>query len=149
MGIRVLEAGLYTTVQDAGRSGYRRWGIGRGGALDGLAASLLNILLGNPPEAALLEMHFPAPRLRFEQAAVIAIGGADFDPTLDGRPLANWQRHAVQPGQQLAFRQPRRGRWAYLGRRRRPAYAPLAGQRQHEPFCRAGGASWAATARRR
>jgi biotin-dependent carboxylase-like uncharacterized protein len=114
MGIRVLEAGLYTTVQDAGRSGQRRWGIGRSGALDGLAASLLNILLGNPLEAALLEMHFPGPRLRFEQATVMAIGGADFAPTLDGRPLANWQRHVVQPGQELAFRQPRRGRWAYL-----------------------------------
>ncbi len=114
MGIRVLEAGLYTTVQDTGRSGQRRWGIGRGGALDGLAASLLNLLLGNPPEAALLEMHFPAPRLRFEQATVMAIGGADFAPTLDGRPLANWQRYAVQPGQELAFRQPGRGRWAYL-----------------------------------
>ncbi len=114
MGIRVLEAGLYTTVQDAGRMGQRRWGIGRGGALDGLAASLLNLLLGNPPEAALLEMHFPAPRLRFGQATVMAVGGADFGPTLDGRPLAHWQRHAVQPGQELAFRQPRRGRWAYL-----------------------------------
>lgn len=114
MGIRVLEAGLYTTVQDAGRTGQRRWGIGCGGTLDWLAASLLNILLGNPPEATVLEMHFPGPRLHFTQAAVIAIGGADFCPVLDGRPLATWQRYAVQPGQTLVFRQPRYGRWAYL-----------------------------------
>ncbi|MGQ9896103.1 MAG: biotin-dependent carboxyltransferase family protein [Acidobacteriota bacterium] len=114
MGIQVLEAGLYTTVQDAGRIGQRRWGISRGGALDRLAASLLNLLLGNPPEAAVLEMHFPGPRLYFEQATVLAIGGADFAPALDGQPLANWKRYAAQPGQELVFRQLRRGRWAYL-----------------------------------
>ncbi|MFQ3590445.1 MAG: biotin-dependent carboxyltransferase family protein [Chloracidobacterium sp.] len=114
MSLRVVEAGFYATVQDTGRAGFQRLGIHRSGVLDWLAPALLNTLLGNPLRAAVVEMHFPAPRLRFEQAAVLAIGGADFCPMLDGRPLANWRQYRAEPGQTLTFREPRRGRWAYL-----------------------------------
>ncbi len=114
MSLEVLEAGCCTSVQDLGRPGRRRFGITPGGVLDVPAAAIANILVGNRPEAPLLEMHFPPPRLRFRQATAIALGGADFSPLLDGRPLANWRRYTVQPGQILHFGRLRYGRWAYL-----------------------------------
>ncbi|MDW8216745.1 MAG: biotin-dependent carboxyltransferase family protein [Acidobacteriota bacterium] len=109
-----MEAGLYASVQDAGRPGLRRLGVAPGGVLDYPAAAIANLLVGNAPESPVLEIHFPAPRLRFAQETFIALGGADFSPTLDGRPLANWRRHRVRSGQQLSFGKPRYGRWAYL-----------------------------------
>lgn len=114
MSVDVLEAGCYASVQDAGRPGFRRLGVPPGGVLDAPAAVVANLLAGNAPETPLLEMHFPAPRLRFAQATVIALSGADFSPLLDGRPLADWRRHDVKSGQTLCFTRPRYGRWAYL-----------------------------------
>ncbi len=114
VSIEVLEAGAYASVQDAGRPGWRRLGIAPGGFLDGLAAAIANLLAGNAPNAPALEMHFPAPRLRFAQATSFALGGADFSPALDGRPLSNWRRYRAPAGQTLSFHGPRYGRWAYL-----------------------------------
>ena len=38
MGLIVIDPGLSTTVQDAGRTGYREWGVPPGGAFDRRAA---------------------------------------------------------------------------------------------------------------
>ena len=44
----VLEQGTpFCSVQDGGRPGLRHLGIGRAGALDGLALALANRLVGN------------------------------------------------------------------------------------------------------
>lgn len=48
----ILRAGIYTTVQDLGREGFRRLGISTGGALDQPALKIANLLVGNAPEAA-------------------------------------------------------------------------------------------------
>lgn len=52
----ILRAGIYTTVQDLGREGFRRTGISTGGALDQPALKIANLLVGNAPEAAGLEI---------------------------------------------------------------------------------------------
>lgn len=50
----VVRAGALTTVQDLGRPGHAHLGVPRSGALDGPAAALVNRLVGNAPEAAVL-----------------------------------------------------------------------------------------------
>ncbi|MGI9161112.1 MAG: KipI antagonist, partial [Saprospiraceae bacterium] len=90
MSLRVLKAGLLDTVQDLGRFGHTHLGIHRAGAADGVAAQISNILIGNAPGAAVLEMHFPAPTLQFEQDTLFALGGADFDARLDGVEIPVW-----------------------------------------------------------
>src|SRR5690606_13656132 len=47
--LAVLEAGLLDLVVDAGRLRAGRFGLARGGALDGPAARLANLLVGNDP----------------------------------------------------------------------------------------------------
>lgn len=53
---RVLEPGPFTTVQDSGRIGYRRFGVPLSGALDLDSLSLANSRLGNPPDSPALEV---------------------------------------------------------------------------------------------
>jgi biotin-dependent carboxylase-like uncharacterized protein len=53
--LEVLAAGALTTVQDRGRVGWAHLGVPRAGALDAPAAALANRLVGNPPDAAVLE----------------------------------------------------------------------------------------------
>jgi 5-oxoprolinase (ATP-hydrolysing) subunit C len=72
----VLSPGLLTTVQDAGRFGWRHLGVAQCGALDGAAAMLANHLVGNDPGEAVLELTLQGPVLRFERAVRLAICGA-------------------------------------------------------------------------
>jgi biotin-dependent carboxylase-like uncharacterized protein len=84
--ITVRKAGPLTTVQDLGRPGYAHLGVPRSGALDQPALRLANRLVGNEPSAAGLETTLMGCRIRFEQAATIAVTGATCIVKIDGRP---------------------------------------------------------------
>jgi len=97
--MEVIEPGTQTTVQDApGRLGYWAVGVPPSGPFDGLAFAQANQLVGNTPAAAGLEFTIAGATLRFHQAAVIALTGADLQATLDGEPAARWQPLPVIAG---------------------------------------------------
>jgi biotin-dependent carboxylase-like uncharacterized protein len=73
--IEVLEPGLFTTVQDLGREGWTHLGISPCGAADPLALRIGNWLVGNPLNAAALEMTLTGGRFRFLRSAVVSITG--------------------------------------------------------------------------
>src|SRR5258708_5147520 len=114
MSILIEKAGLLATVQDLGRTGYRRFGINPNGVMDTAAARLINILLGNDEGEAVLEMHFPAPKIVFETDTVFALGGGDFAPKLDGDHIENWQCCFAEKGSSLVFSEKLLGNRAYL-----------------------------------
>jgi len=76
MTIEVLSPGTLTTVQDLGRSGWRHLGVALSGALDPLAATIANRLVGNPDNAALLEVTLHGPTLRLRRPMQVALCGA-------------------------------------------------------------------------
>ena len=53
--VRVVTAGVATTLQDRGRPGYADLGVPGSGAVDRASADLVNRLVGNPLDAAVLE----------------------------------------------------------------------------------------------
>ncbi|MEV6305781.1 biotin-dependent carboxyltransferase family protein [Actinoplanes sp. NPDC051861] len=85
--ITVLRAGPLTTVQDLGRPGFAHLGVPRSGALDAPALRRANQLVGNTPEAAGLETTLMGCRLRFEEAARVAVTGATTVIKVDGVPV--------------------------------------------------------------
>src|SRR4051794_18632476 len=101
MSVLFEKAGILTTVQDAGRIGSRALGINLNGPMDTAVARIANILVGNDEHAAVLEMHFPAPVLRFNNEALVAVCGADFGCTIDGRQAVNWSSRHVELGQTI------------------------------------------------
>jgi antagonist of KipI len=114
MSITLLSNGILTTVQDLGRHGARRYGINPGGAMDPKAVRLINILLGNSESEAVIEMHFPAPQIRFDDDAVFALGGADFGAVLNGAAAENWHPHFAEKGSVLNFANKKLGARCYL-----------------------------------
>lgn len=84
----VVRAGALTTVQDLGRPGHAHLGVPRSGALDGPAAALVNRLVGNGPEAAVLETTLNGCAVRPRSTVTVAVGGAPCRVTVDGRPVA-------------------------------------------------------------
>lgn len=53
--LKVIDPGLFASIQDAGRFGFRRFGVPWSGVLNPEAAQLANALAGNPHDLAVLE----------------------------------------------------------------------------------------------
>jgi urea carboxylase len=125
--IDVLQGGTMTTLQDyPGRRGHWDVGVPPSGPFDNYSFRLGNRLLGNPGDAAGLEITLQGPVLRFSEATRIVLTGAPIDATLQGEPLPLWQEVVVAPGQTLNLgRINSRGARSYLcveGGLRCPAY---------------------------
>ena len=99
--IEILHPGLLASVQDLGRPGHRRSGINPGGALNTLALSTANLLVGNAAGDAGLEITMGACELRFTTDTRIALSGDDFGARLDGKPVAPYWSVPVIAGQTL------------------------------------------------
>lgn len=98
----VLEAGTQSMIQDyPGRLGYWDVGVPPSGPMDMLAFRLANRILGNPDDAAGLEMAINGPSLRFNFATRIVLTGAAMKADLNGLAVAFWQVIPVSAGDVL------------------------------------------------
>ena len=112
--IQVSMPGLLTTVQDLGRPGWQRYGVTPGGAVDAHALRLANLLVGNTEGAAGLEVTLAGPTLRIAEEALIAVCGADFETTIEDRPVPAWRPVWVKAGAELLIGAARSGCRCYL-----------------------------------
>ncbi len=114
MSLLIQKEGILTTIQDAGRFGYRSYGINPNGVMDRTAAQLINILLENDENEAVLEMHFPAGEIVFQKGCLFALGGADFGAKLGDSKIENWRIYRGRKGSSLRFTEKEFGSRAYL-----------------------------------
>ena len=121
--IEILSATALASVQDLGRRGSLRYGVGTAGAMDPLALTVANLLLGNDENAAAIEIPVFPFQVRFSADCAFALTGADCTARLDGQPLLPWWAHQARKGQELALGLPQAGN----GPRASRAYLALAG----------------------
>ncbi len=114
MPVKVISAGILTTIQDLGRPGYYHLGIPMGGAMDRFAMCAANALVGNPEGAAGLEVVFMGPELEFTEDATVAVCGADLPPKVNGDPREGWTAFDVKAGDVLSFDFLRSGARGYI-----------------------------------
>ena len=118
--VRVIRAGLLTTIQDLGRPGFRQFGVPSGGAMDRFSHELANRLVGNSPSAATLEMTLSGDELEFTGKTLIAITGGDFSPVNTNNaesesPGVPLNRPVTVPaGTRIRFQTARRGCRCYM-----------------------------------
>jgi antagonist of KipI len=114
MSLKIIKAGILDTIQDMGRNGHQHLGINPTGAMDKYAMQVTNILVGNNPGEAVIEMHFPASVFMFTQPALIALGGADFSASINGEQVPNLHAIIVGKNDVLQFHKPIYGARTYL-----------------------------------
>lgn len=112
--IEIVHAAALASVQDHGRFGHYKDGLGQAGAMDRVALALGNALLGNQTDAAAIEVPMFPFSVRFEEPLSIAVTGADCAPELDGMLLPPDWAFDVQPGQTLRLGPTKSGCRAYL-----------------------------------
>jgi len=103
MTLEILEPGLSTTVQDRGRFGHYNVGIPQGGSMDQLSAEIVNALVGNSLEEAVLECTYLGPKFRTSEPAVIAVGGAPVDVKVNGAAAPQWEAIELAAGDEVSF----------------------------------------------
>lgn len=96
--LSVVDPGPLTTVQDRGRPGWAHLGVPRAGAVDRPAADLANRLVGNAPEAAVLETTLGGVTVRVSAAMAVSVTGAPASVEVDGRAVAFGEPVAVPAG---------------------------------------------------
>lgn len=112
--IEVLHPGLYTSIQDGGRIGFRKFGVPVSGAMDLYASRTANLVLRNDEGDAVLEITQMGPKLKFTAPTKIAVSGADLSPQLNGKPICNNEVVKVEAGDELGFGKRQLGCRAYL-----------------------------------
>ncbi|MFF3761792.1 biotin-dependent carboxyltransferase family protein [Streptomyces sp. NPDC002185] len=125
----VVRAGALTTVQDLGRTGHAHLGVPRSGVLDPAAARLVNRLVGNAEDAAVLETTVDGCALRPRCAVTVAVGGAPCPVRVDGRPAAWGTAVRVGAGSVLEVGPAVRGLRSYVALGGGVAVAPVLGSR--------------------
>ena len=114
MAIKIIKKGIADTIQDIGRYGYQHLGIQANGFLDYQSARLANYILGNPVNAPIFEIHFPASSFCFTRNYTICISGANFVPVLNEKSIAINTPIEVKQNDILQFLKPLEGRVAYI-----------------------------------
>ena len=114
MGIRILKGGMFTTVQDLGRTGYQSQGFPVAGVMDVRSFKIANLLLDNPENEAVLEFTLIGPTLEFTSATIIAITGGDFQPEINGEPAPMYTALYMNKGDILKFSSARTGSRGYI-----------------------------------
>jgi antagonist of KipI len=125
--IRVLQPGLFTTVQDLGREGFGPMGVSPSGAADAVSLRVGNLLVGNFSGAAALEMTLLGGTFLFPEGGTVALAGSDFGATLDGVVVEGWSAIEVRSGQTLQVGATRSGARCYLCVRGGIAVEPFLG----------------------
>jgi len=122
--ITVLRPGLLMSVQDRGRHGHQHVGLCPGGAMDVVSLTIANSLVGNPVDAAAIEITLLGPDLEFEHDTLVALAGGDFEASIPGnRPVL------LPAGSRLSVTRALRGARAYLAVAGGIAVAPVLGSR--------------------
>ena len=114
MSMIVLKPGMLSTFQDLGRFGQQHLGVSVAGAMDQRAHRLANVLVGNDPALATLEITLTGPTLRFTKPCCLALCGADLSATLNGQPLVLNRPIVVRAKDELSFGVRQHGTRAYL-----------------------------------
>src|SRR5206468_11054710 len=73
VAVTVIKPGMLTTVQDLGRWGFQARGVPVAGPMDPVSHRVANALVGNPRDAALLELTLLGPELAFEDERIVAV----------------------------------------------------------------------------
>lgn len=110
----VIKPGILTTFQDMGRTGFQRFGVPVSGAMDRYALQIANILVGNPRNAACLEVTLIGPELEACTPITVAITGADLETKVNGNVKQMWTSFRMNKGDRLTFGKQRSGVRAYI-----------------------------------
>ena len=113
--LEVLDVSGLVTLQDSGRHGWQSYGVPVSGPMDWFAHRAANSLLGNSPDAVVIEIGLGEAQFRAKRDCVIAVTGAGFEVANYVWTFPLWTSFYVRAGWRVQVKKISGGNWAYLG----------------------------------
>src|SRR6185503_4713723 len=114
MSLEVIEVGGLATIQDSGRTGWRRFGVPCSGPMDAFAFRAANALAGNTPNDAVIEIGWGDITFRALHDCVIAVAGVGYALSVYIWDFPLWSSYYVRAGWTIRLNKLNSGMWAYL-----------------------------------
>lgn len=114
MSLEIIEVSGLATVQDAGRTGWRKFGVPASGAMDAFAFCAANWLAGDDPNAAAIEIGMGGIALRALRDCVVSVAGVGFALSIYIWDFPLWSSYYVRGGWTIRLDKLDSGMWAYL-----------------------------------
>ena len=115
MSLKVVQPGILSLLQDAGRRGRHRIGLTNGGPLDSEAFYYCNRLLSNVPGSTVIEVSFGGIHLEAQADTFICVTGANMPLRINGHERPLWEVHRVTAGDNISLEFATNGCRSYLG----------------------------------
>lgn len=126
--LTVLSCGPGLSIQDAGRFGWQRFGMGPSGAMDVIGLSAANLLVGNAALTGALELPLAGAKFRVDQGDVtFAVAGAATRVAVDGRTIPMLTTARAREGETIEIATAQTGVFIYLAVAGGFAIAPMLG----------------------
>jgi biotin-dependent carboxylase-like uncharacterized protein len=126
--LRILEAGLRSTIQDAGRGGHLRSAVPVAGPADPIAFEAAQRLVGNTVLDAAIEIVGTPFRVTLDEPRLVAVTGRDVALRARGA-VGGWTAVFARAGEELTITGTERTRFAYLAVSGGIAVDPVLGSR--------------------
>ena len=112
--LEVLDVPGLVTFQDAGRRGWQKFGVPVSGPMDWFAHHAANALIGNPLDAAVIEIGLGDAVFRARRDCVVAVTGAGYEVSTYMWTFPLWTSFYVRAGLNVHVKKINGGNWAYL-----------------------------------
>ena len=113
--IEILREGIYTSIQDLKRSGFRKYGVPKSGPMDEYSHILTNWLLDKEIISELLEITYYGPKIKINFDTKIALFGSKCDVILNNNKIETGKSISVKSGDILDIKKCIDANRVYLG----------------------------------
>jgi antagonist of KipI len=114
MSLEVIDVNGLATVQDSGRTGWRKFGMSVSGPMDAFAFQAANKLAGNALHQATIEIGLGDITFRALHDCVIAVAGVGYGLSVYIWDFPLWSSYYVRTGWTIRLDKLDFGMWAYL-----------------------------------
>ena len=112
--LTIVKMGVYASIQDRGRIGYRRFGVPSSGPMDRQAHFYGNYILNNDKNAPSLELFIGGFLFEALQQYTYVITGASAECYVNNKRIPMWQAFELNKGDRLEVRTITAGSVVYL-----------------------------------
>lgn len=114
MSLEIIELNGLATIQDSGRTGWRRFGVPSSGPMDAFAFRAANVLAGNSPHHPAIEIGLGDITLRALRDCVVSVAGVGFGLSIYIWDFPLWSSYYVRAGWTMRLNKLDSGMWAYI-----------------------------------
>ncbi len=114
MSLEVVDISGLATIQDSGRTGWRRFGVPASGPMDAFAFHAANRLAGNDSNCAAIEIGLGDITFRALKDCVISVTGVGYGVAIYIWDFPLWSSYYIRAGWTIRLNKLDSGMWAYL-----------------------------------